>query len=64
MSIVNKIREVIEEIMGEKGSNLMREGNKYKNEEDKDKKNGGIGWMRWGKEKVWALRFEKNGIKI
>ena len=41
--IVNKIREGIEEIMGEKGSNLMCEGNKYKNEEDKDKKNGGIG---------------------
>lgn len=63
--IVNKIREGIEEIMGEKGSNLMCEGNKYKNEEDKDKKNGGIGWHGDGeRRKVWALRFgEKMVLK-
>jgi len=63
--IIKKIRERIEEIVGEKGSNLMCEGNKYKNEKDKDKKNGGIGWHGDAeRRKVWAMRFgEKMVLK-
>ena len=45
---LNKIRKNIEIIAGKKGMNLKCEGNKYKNDIGKDKKNGGIGWQVWG----------------
>ena len=62
---LNKIRKNIEIIAGKKGMNLKCEGNKYKNDIGKDKKNGGIGWHGDAeRRKVWALRLgEKMVLK-
>ena len=62
---LNKIRKNIEIIAGKKGMNLKCEGNKYKNDIGKDKKNGGIGWHGDAeRRKVWALRIgEKMVLK-
>ena len=62
---LNKIRKYIEIIAGKKGMNLKCEGNKYKNDIGKDKKNGGIGWHGDAeRKKVWAFRIgEKMVLK-
>ena len=63
--LVNKLRNQIELLMGEKGKNLMCEGNKYKNEDKNKNKNGGIGWHGDSeRRKVWAIRIgEKMVLK-
>ena len=58
--ILNNVKKIIELVLGNKGKNLMCEGNKYKNNDNDYKNNGGIGWHGDGeRRKVFALRIGK-----